>query len=213
MIYYATRQTLQRYKIKTLDEIFAGEVTPEEARFLAQVRQESGNRLYEWGCKLFYFDGRKSMQLMHFETGIVIFLVDMKQKELEFVGNAAAHYLLDLYAADTAMVRALERYFASASFVWFDRLTNKSIIASMNHMQSGWALDGYRFYDYIRDGILHTKEINREVNKLAFPWKINGKKEWIVPYQLFEEKIKKAFGEPVWGAGKASIPALEHGKH
>lgn len=42
MIYYATRQTLQRYKIKTLDEIFAGEVTPEEARFLAQVRQESG---------------------------------------------------------------------------------------------------------------------------------------------------------------------------
>ena len=46
MIYYATRQTLQRYKIKTLDEIFAGEVTPEEARFLAQVRQESGNRLY-----------------------------------------------------------------------------------------------------------------------------------------------------------------------
>ena len=49
MIYYATRQTLQRYKIKTLDEICAGEVTPEEARFLAQVRQESGNRLYEWG--------------------------------------------------------------------------------------------------------------------------------------------------------------------
>ena len=43
MIYYATRQTLQRYKIKTLDEIFAGEVTPEEARFLAQVRQESGD--------------------------------------------------------------------------------------------------------------------------------------------------------------------------
>ena len=169
MIYYATRQTLQRYKIKTLDEIFAGEVTPEEARFLAQVRQESGNRLYEWGCKLFYFDGRKSLQLMHFETRLVIFLIDMKQKELEFVGNAAAHYLLDLYAADAAMVRALERYFASASFVWFDRLTNKSIITSMNHMQSGWALDGYRFYDYIRDGILHTKEINREVNKLAFP--------------------------------------------
>ena len=97
---------------------------------------------------------------MHFETRLVIFLIDMKQKELEFVGNAAAHYLLDLYAADAAMVRALERYFASASFVWFDRLTNKSIIASMNHMQSGWALDGYRFYDYIRDGILHTKEIN-----------------------------------------------------
>ena len=82
MIYYATRQTLQRYKIKTLDEIFAGEVTPEEARFLAQVRQESGNRLYEWGCKLFYFDGRKSLQLMHFETRLVVFLIDMKQKEL-----------------------------------------------------------------------------------------------------------------------------------
>lgn len=213
MVYYATRQTMQRYKIKTLDEIFAGEVTPEEARFLAKVRQESGNRLYEWGCKLFYFDGRKSLQLMHFETRLVIFLIDLKQKELEFAPDAAAHYLMDLYAADAKMVCALERYFASASFVWFDRLTNQSIIASMNHMQSGWALDGYRFYDYIRDGILHTKEINRDVNKLPFPRKINGKKEWIVPCQLFEEKIKKAFGEPAWGERKASAPALAHWKH
>ena len=94
MIYYATKETLQRYKLKTPEQ-FESEMAP-LAR--AVVDRERGNRMFEWGCKLFYFDRRKCLQIMHFETKLVIFLVDLKVKDLECVGNAVAHYLLDLYA-------------------------------------------------------------------------------------------------------------------
>ena len=94
MIYYATKETLQRYKLKTPEQ-FESEMAP-FAR--AVVNRERGNRLFEWGCKLFYFDRRKCLQIMHFETKLVIFLVDLKVKDLECVGDAVAHYLLDLYA-------------------------------------------------------------------------------------------------------------------
>ena len=74
MIYYATKETLQRYKLKTPEQ-FESEMAP----FVrAVVNRERGNRLFEWGCKLFYFDRRKCLQIMHFETKLVIFLVDLK---------------------------------------------------------------------------------------------------------------------------------------
>ena len=79
MIYYATKETLQRYKLKTPEQ-FESEMAP----FVrAVVNRERGNRLFEWGCKLFYFDRRKCLQIMHFETKLVIFLVDLKVKDLE----------------------------------------------------------------------------------------------------------------------------------
>ena len=52
MIYYATQQTLERYKLNT-PENFQSE-TGDIVRMIAN--KERGNRLYEWGCKLFYFD-------------------------------------------------------------------------------------------------------------------------------------------------------------
>ena len=55
MIYYATKETLQRYKLKTPEQ-FESEMAP----FVRTVvDRERGNRLFEWGCKLFYFDRRK----------------------------------------------------------------------------------------------------------------------------------------------------------
>lgn len=83
MIYYATKETLQRYKLKTPEQ-FESEMAP----FVrAVVNRERKNRLFEWGCKLFYFDRRKCLQIMHFETKLVIFLVDLKVKDLECVGG------------------------------------------------------------------------------------------------------------------------------
>lgn len=189
MIFYATKETIQRYKLKTPDQLKA-EIAP-YAQAIAQ--RERGNRLYEWGCKLFYFDRRKCLQVMHYETKLVIFLVDIKIKELEFAVNAIPQYLMDMYSSDVFMQRALERYFASAPIVCFDKITDRSIIASMNGIQNRWAWDGYRFYDYIQDGILHTKKINRDVNEMPVTRKINGKEDWFVPYDLFADTIKMHF--------------------
>lgn len=189
MIFYATKETMLRYKLKTPDQL-KEEIAPYAQ---AVVQSEQGNRLYEWGCKLFYFDRRKCLQVMHFETKLVIFLVDIKIKELEFAVNAVPQYLLDMYESDDIMTRALERYFKSSPFVCFDKITDRSIISSMNNVQTRWAWDGYHFYDYIKDGILHTRQINRDVNEMPVTRKVDGKEEWFIPYDRFAETIKKQF--------------------
>ena len=96
MIFYATQKTRERYKLKTPEEM-QSEAGP-LARRLAS--RERGSGIYEWGCKLFYFDGRKCLQIMHFTSKLVIFLVDIKMKEVAYAGNLVAHYLMDLYSGD-----------------------------------------------------------------------------------------------------------------
>ena len=70
----------------------------------------------------------------------------------------------------------------------FVKLTDKSIIAVLNATQREFAYDGYRFYDFIQGGILHTLEINRKVN---FGWlfgvKTGGRKEYIYAGEKFKE--------------------------
>ena len=190
MIYYATKETMERYKLKTPVQL-RFEIAPVAQ---AVIQRERGKRIYEWGCKLFYFDRRKCLQIMHFETKLVVFLINFKMNDLEHTGNAVANYLLDMYADDLGMQQALKAYFAASPVVCFDRITDKSIISSMNGIQTRWAWDGYHFYDYIKDGILHTKQINRDVNEMPVTRKVNGKEEWIVPYELFAQTIKNHFG-------------------
>lgn len=70
----------------------------------------------------------------------------------------------------------------------FEKLTDKSIIAILNTMKREFAHNGYRFYDFIQGGILHTLEINRKVN---FGWlfgvKTGGRKEYIYAGEKFKE--------------------------
>lgn len=189
MIYYATKETMQRYKLKTPEKL-----DPSISPLAQTVKQkEAGQRIYEWGCKLFYFDRRKCLQIMHFETKLVIYLVDLKMAEREYAGDAVAHYLMDMYESDRKMCRALRSFFASAPVVIFDQITDRSMITCMNSMLNRWAMDGYRFYDYISGGILHTKKINRDVNEMPVTVTIDGKKEWIVPYEYFAQVIKERF--------------------
>ena len=64
----------------------------------------------------------------------------------------------------------------------------KSIIAILNTMKREFAHNGYRFYDFIQGGILHTLEINCKVN---FGWlfevKTGGRKEYIYAGEKFKE--------------------------
>lgn len=191
MIYYATKETMQRYKLKTPEEFESP-----NAPLVQIVKQaEAGDPIYEWGCKLFYFDRRKCLQFMHFETRLVIYLVNVKVKDIDFSANALANYLMDMYDTDEEMCCALEAYFASSPFVIFDRITNRSVISHMNFTLSRWAYDGYLFYDYIVDGVLLTQQINRDVNELPVRLRIDGKETMVLPYEHFAERIKARFSD------------------
>ena len=190
MIYYATQQTLERYKLNT-PENFQSE-TGDIVRMIAN--KERGNRLYEWGCKLFYFDRRKCLQVVHFASKLTIFLIDIKMDDIVYATNAVAQYIFDIYDGDKMMKRALERYFKSSPIVVFDKITDRSIIATLNKTQSDWAEDGYYFYEFIINGILQTKAINRKINRdWIFTRKVNGKTEYIRSAEEFEKLIKENF--------------------
>ena len=190
MIYYATQQTLERYKLNT-PENFQSE-TGDIVRMIAN--KERGNRLYEWGCKLFYFDRRKCLQVVHFASKLTIFLIDIRMDDIVYATNAVAQYIFDIYDGDKMMKRALERYFKSSPIVVFDKITDRSIIATLNKTQSDWAEDGYYFYEFIINGILQTKEINRKINRdWIFTRKVNGKTEDIRSAEEFEKLTQENF--------------------
>lgn len=191
MIIYATKQTFERYKLKLPKEI----TPPINQIAEAVIENERGNKILEWGAKLFYFDKRKCIQVVNFASKLTLFLVDVKAADLENVGDMIAHYLLELYKADKQMTKALKKMFEANPIICFAKLTDKSAIATLNTTQSRFADDGYRFYEFIRDGILHTLEINHVVNfDWLFTMKINGKTEYIYAGEKFREIVLERYG-------------------
>lgn len=161
---------------------------------LATEQKENGDRLLEWGAKLFYFDRRKCLQVVNFASKLTLFLFDVKVDDLAGVGNAIAQYLLDIYSNNATMTKLLKRFFDDYPVVAFDRLTDRRTIATLNHTQLTFADDGYRFFDFIDNNVLQTRKINKKVN---FDWifteKIDGKTDYFYSGEKFEQLLKERY--------------------
>jgi hypothetical protein len=192
MILYATKQTIDRFRIKMPNQMHH----VSEAAANQILKDQQGDALLEWGLKLFYFDRRKCIQAMNFASKLTIFLIDVKVNDMEYVANSIALYLLDLYQTDKNIVGLLEKLFSQYSLCTFSKLTNRSIISSLNRNQLDFANDGYAFFDYIENGILQTRKINHDVN---FDWlvtqSINGKTEYIYSGDLFKAMLLDRYVE------------------
>lgn len=191
MILYATKQTIKELNIpmpnelSTFNNILANKV----------IEEQTGDELLEWGLKLFYFDGRKCIQVVNFASKLALFLFDVKSEEIGNIANGMAIYLNEIYSKDLKMKRILEKFYDEYPVCAFSRLVNKSIIASLNHNQSQYADDGYRFYEYIDKNILNTIKINNDFNWNYLTTKnINGKKEYIYPAEYFRELLIEKYG-------------------
>lgn len=193
MILYATKQTIERYKIKMPQE-FTDPVMKDLVECVYE--KEHGDPLLEWGAKLFYFDRRKCLQVCNFASKFTIVLVDFKVSELQYIPNAIAEYLIDIYSKNKDMIRLLERFFIDHPFACFSRLTDRSIIASLNRMQTSYLEDGYRLYEYIENGVLETRKLNYQLN-MEYPVtkKVNGKTEYFFPAEKMEILLKERYGE------------------
>lgn len=190
MIFYVTKQTFERYKLKM----------PEDMHFPANeiaksvVLREGGNRLLEWGGKLFYFDRRKCIQFVNFASKLTLFLFDIKVDDLPNIGNYMESYLFDIYSGDKKMIKSLERLFDEHPACCFSKLTDKSAIATLNRTQLSFANDGYRFYSFIENGILKSREINKMINKdWLFTQKINGETEYFYAADKFKELLTEMY--------------------
>lgn len=183
---------MERYKLKKPNE-YKDHIMREIAEKVYE--REKDDRILEWGAKLFYFDRKKCIQFMNFASKLTIIAVDIKIDDLKNLGNTIAEYLLYLYEDNKEMTNILERLFEKHPIVIFDKLVDKSIIASLDRNQSFILDDGYRLYEYIEDNILKTRKFNKDINKIPVMQKIEGKQEYIFPTDRFEELLKNYYTE------------------
>ena len=192
MIIYVTKETSDKYKLKLPKDL----KPPLDELARAVIEKEAGDRLCEWGGKLFYFDRRKCIQIVNFASKFTLFLVDVKLSDLPNLGAYIAEYIFDIYSEDKEMLSALERMFEDHRYMCFSKLTDKSIISTLNSTQSRFAEDGYRFYDFISDGVLHTKDINRKINSdWLFTMTINKKTDYFYAREKFRALVLEQYGE------------------
>lgn len=191
MIIYTTRKTAERFKLKMPDEF-----SDPFMRILVQevCRRERGDRLLEWGAKIFYFDHRKCIQVCNFATKLKIILVDIKVDDTSEIANIIANYLFDIYSDNKEMTKLLKLFFSEFPVGCFSRLTDRGMITTLNSFQTYDLLDGYILYDYIENGILQTRKLNRILNKdRMVRLKINGKVDYYFPAEMFEKLLKKRY--------------------
>ena len=187
MIFYATKKTFERYKLKEPHE-FSDEFTREIVT--SAFEHQKGDSFKEWALKLFYFDRRKCIACVNFATKLTIFLVDIKVADLTDIGNYISYYIQHIFEKDAEIQPYLEKYMTDEPFCMFAPLKNKSAIASVNHAVSDFAYDGYRFYNYIENGILNTHKLNYDANFNNLTTAlVDGKKEYIFPGRHFKQLI------------------------
>ena len=192
MIIYVTKETFDKYKLKRPEDL----KPPLDELARTVMEKEAGDRLCEWGGKLFHFDRRKCIQIVNFASKFTLFLVDVKLSDLPNIGDYIAEYIFDIYSEDKEMLSALKRMFEEHQYMCFSKLTDKSIISTLNSTQSRFAEDGYRFYDFISEGILHTKDINRKINSdWLFTMTINKKTDYFYSREKFRALVLGRYGE------------------
>ena len=160
MIIYNTKETRQRYNLTPIEKM----AEPIRNFNQAILDKESGDELLEWGAKIFYFDKRKCLQVVNFASKFTLFLFDIKVNNVANVPNYIFEYMIDIYKDDKFMLECLEKMFNQYPFCTFSKLTNRSIISTLNQTESSFTDYGYRFYEYIENGIIQSKKINREIN-------------------------------------------------
>lgn len=195
MILYGTKETMTRFKLKTPGELSDPLMV---ALGNAALEYETGNRLAEWGMKLFYFERHKCLQVVNFASKLTIFLLNIKVAEVSEIGNAIAFYLKHIYKDNPEMLELLERYFEECPVACFVPLKDRSVVATLNHTQSDYLWNGDRLWDYIRGGILRSLDLNWDVNwKWLFGYMIDGKKEYYPAAEQFEKLLRERYAEEV----------------
>ena len=190
MIIYLTKETRERLNIPLTSEMKT------DMKLLAEkvIEKESGDKLLEWGAKLFYFDRRKCLQVVNFASKLTLILIDIKVKDIADIPNIMAMYLFEIYKNDTFTTKLLKRFFEENPFGAYSALKDRRIIATLNHTQLTYLDDGYRLYDFIENNVMQSKKLNYKIN---FDWiftsNVDGKTDYFVSGEKFAELLKERY--------------------
>ena len=194
MIVYATKQTVKAVRLPLVEDL-----QDPQLRALATdiINTEAGDHMLEWGMKLFYFDHRKCLQVIHIASRMTIFMAGIEDNQVSQIGHFIATYMLELFSDDQEMQRLIDRFLTEHPILLYDRLKDKSIIAHLNLTQRNYLLDGERLAQYIDGGIMHTLKLSKDYNlnyliKYKDP---SGKQSYRFPGKVFEEQLKAYYSK------------------
>lgn len=191
MIIYGTKKTLDIYRLKLPDQF----ANPLMKQLITDTRKrQAGDPLYEWGAKVFQFEYLKCLQLCNFTSKFTIVIADVKEKQIDQLTEIIFGYLNDIYSGDQEMLKLIDRYAAENTVTYFDKLTDRSIISSMNYFQTSYMEDGDRFYDFVDGNLLRTRPLNKEINwNYLAGLKVHGKKTYDYPAERFAQLLKNRY--------------------
>lgn len=174
MTIYCTKQTIERYGL-------TGITTP---------IKETENPLMEWGAKIFYFNGKKCLQLCNFASKFTLLLFDVRKNKIGNIRSTMEHHLVELYKHDPEMLSVLIHMLASDNGLLFAPLKDKRVIATLNALQSHLEFDDNRLLRRIN---LHPDpelEAGRWANfDFIVTDKIDDKTQYIFPARRFRELV------------------------
>lgn len=91
---------------------------------------------------MFYFNRKKCLQLVNFASKFTLFLIDIQVSELGKVPNYLLEYLFDFYKKDSMMTECLKKMLGEHPLFVYSKLTNRSIISTLNHTEWGYLCEG-----------------------------------------------------------------------
>ena len=96
MILYVTKKTKERLNIPMIDEL--SDISKNNASIV--LNNEEDTELLKWGIKIFYMDRRKCLQAVNFASKLTIYLFDIHNDSIEYIGDAMANYMYHIYDND-----------------------------------------------------------------------------------------------------------------
>ena len=192
MVLYITQRTADKYLLKMPHELS----NPMKPVVYEVMRRERGKSIFEWGAKLFYFEGKKCLQVMNFETKLTFFLFNVTMTVMEELAKWLVDYMFLLYSDNDKMTKCIKKYVDDSKFIYFDLLEDKNIITTINHTHRIFVEEERRLYDFMDNGVPNVAEINRKINfEWFFPKKEGDQICYFYSGKMFEEVLAKKYGD------------------
>lgn len=190
MIFYPTKDTMTRYKLQFPDKL----PPQEKENALALLEKEQGNRLLEWSGKIFHYQGKKCLQVLHFASKFTLFFMDLKQSEMIFLQKMIEETTVNLFLDDPEMRKSLLLMFGSSPDFCVQKLTDRSAVSSMNRTYLDFCGDGCYLEVYHENDTFRVDKMNEKVNfNYLTGIKVEGKQDYVYTGEHFRNLVIQAY--------------------
>ncbi len=179
-----TKRTAERYNLDSRIKL--------DTKITASVGNSNTNDIFSWGAKVFYIQGKKSLQIMNMASKLTFVIIDIANKDLEEINELIYAYMIELMWDDASIRDFIQQYINddSEKKLNFYYLKERSTISSLNYTQRTLLDDPEFIYSFVKDGILNVSEMNYYLNReylVTIP--IDGKKEYYYACEYFKDLL------------------------